>query len=1221
MSGAGVRSSQGDGYQTLVAMRSVVEMLHNEEIAEVEVDSTSLDRSGHPILVDDVVVKYRNGRCIFFQVKKNQVDSQSWAISDLAEDLRKAWLQWEREPGCGIRFVSRSPFGALGKLVDYASTQPDYPAFDHSLAKGNKKALTELVALRPSVGAPQDTLDSLRCLTFEVCDPSMLRESLRGVLGIHVAHKDVAYELLSKRVDSLARRDQAVPGGSVQAISHSFTRQELLRFLGGLCIQIGAAKSQQGLEDELHRISAIGRDWNRTIGGKPIARSAVGDILGKIVDKAPLMTLVAGPGVGKTCLLLDVLENLELTAQSFPVFLQARVFVDAASATDRASMGLPDSLCSDIARLSELRHVTIIVDSLDVLSLARAHHSLSYFLSLIDRLRVIPNVSVLAACRSFDLKYDQKLSVRQWGDSIELDELDWQSDVQPLLREWGVLDSIPTSIKSLLCNPRLLALFHDIVKTGDLPIFTTAQQLSEIYLDCVVTRNPILGDVAMQQLGKLASLMLRERKLDVPRANVGIAPDMVRQLLSIGVLIEVSGNRLSFGHQTLLDVLAVSASQHEGETLVNFIQNKAQVPFLRPTVRAFFFHLQVNDPVALRKQVRAVFDAPDIAFHIKRLVAESLAEISPVDDDWPLIRHLYQRHRPLFEWFHQRAAGLAWCQFFQRHWLPLIVAGQEGALVLRHLEQLAAHPALCNELQHLWQQLLKSNWASKSHIVWISGHLLDRFSDWQHGGLRAIFERLIDMIEDDHDALGKSLSAWVEATDANDDLLWRYIMRRTGEADKTAYDLGGKLVCSPHVFCRERFLADRMSRSSILAEAALGAVEEWSALRRSRHLDPRSWSGEFLDETSHGRVHSQHDTHHIDALNVLMNAIEQACMHGAETQSPWWKQNVQRLQRSHEGALRYFAIKAMTGFPETNASHALTTLLDEEMLEESLRWEVSLLLRAVYFNLAPDQQIAIQDLILGLYQRHAEEGGACQPWMLCAKRELLVRIPAHHRSSQAQEVLNLAERLRGTYFDAPSIRSWGGQVRPPVSFETMAGLSDEGVLRLLTYYQSTPQSTGWEEDEAGNMVGGSSQVDMQLREMASRYPKRCLRWLNTHWFVLFPSQRKQILSGAGSHLRYRFGNLSNSGWASIETPDGVDVARLLLDELAHHYEFWQSQRETADALLGCADVIDSEVDAERIAFLLVSCSMSDDPAMDREDSDSDELFVAINSTRGVAAEA
>jgi hypothetical protein len=56
MSLSGVYSNRDDDYQTLIALHWAVTMLHDPSIVAIEVDATSLDPSGNPVVVEDVVM-------------------------------------------------------------------------------------------------------------------------------------------------------------------------------------------------------------------------------------------------------------------------------------------------------------------------------------------------------------------------------------------------------------------------------------------------------------------------------------------------------------------------------------------------------------------------------------------------------------------------------------------------------------------------------------------------------------------------------------------------------------------------------------------------------------------------------------------------------------------------------------------------------------------------------------------------------------------------------------------------------------------------------------------------------------------------------------------------------------------------------------------------------------------------------------------------------------
>ena len=166
-----------------------------------------------------------------------------------------------------------------------------------------------------------------------------------------------------------------------------------------------------------------------------------------------------GPGYGKTCLLLELADRIEAESSNALLFIQASIFSECETADTRRAMGLRDDVIEAAGRLAEYRPVTVIIDSLDVLSLAREHRVLDYFLSLIDRFSLIPRVTVVAACRNYDRKYDHRLKNRDWGKIVVLGPLEWETQVLPLLNEWAIDSKLLAPVmRDLLVNPRMLAI-------------------------------------------------------------------------------------------------------------------------------------------------------------------------------------------------------------------------------------------------------------------------------------------------------------------------------------------------------------------------------------------------------------------------------------------------------------------------------------------------------------------------------------------------------------------------------------------------------------------------------------------------------------------------------------------------------------------------------------------------------------------------------------------
>ena len=332
-----------------------------------------------------------------------------------------------------------------------------------------------------------------------------------------------------------------------------------------------------------------------------------------------------------------------------PLFIQSREFADLATAQERQAQGLPEQWVEQAARLAEDAHVVVIIDSLDVLSIAREHSVLTYFLAQIDQLLLIPNVTVITACRDFDRKYDRRIAARQWDCELQCLPLDWEAEIAPLLDKLGIdSTTIDAVTRELIRNPRELALFVELAQREGSFNVVTSQALAQRYLDTIVQADPALGDAAMQAIEDIADAMLKSRSLSIPHQRFSASQDILRRLHSLNVLQDTHDGKLTFGHQTLLDVLVISGAMRQGVSLNEFIQGLPPVPFVRPSIRSFVAQLAMGERREFRKQLRAVLTG-NTAFHIRRLIAESFAQQMPQDDDWPMIRDLRDKHREVFQ--------------------------------------------------------------------------------------------------------------------------------------------------------------------------------------------------------------------------------------------------------------------------------------------------------------------------------------------------------------------------------------------------------------------------------------------------------------------------------------------------------------------------------------------------------------------------------------------
>ena len=273
-------------------------------------------------------------------------------------------------------------------------------------------------------------------------------------------------------------------------------------------------------------------------------------------------------------------------------------------------------------------------------------------------------------------------------------------------------------------------------------------------------------------------------------------------------------------------MLAVRMALARGVTLCDFIARLQPLPFIRPPVRTLLLCMRSQRGEAFAREVRAVIDSDAIAYHLKRLIVESLAELVPVEADWGMIRHLAASAPELFRRLLWRVTGRSWLQFLAERWLPRALqdpnSGEQcRALLFRLGDWLNDDP---EAIVSLWRTALTSGRTVAPRLHVDITYALDKFAHWGTVDLRELLALLIERTpEADAGLLGRVLSRWVEATNSGDDLLWSWICR-----DASIDDFRDpKLHCAPHEFHSVAFLSDRLKHSPSLLDEAFGSTQLW----------------------------------------------------------------------------------------------------------------------------------------------------------------------------------------------------------------------------------------------------------------------------------------------------------------------------------------------------------------------------------------------------------
>lgn len=1214
MSIAGVRSNRGDIYQTLIAFDWAITVLSDPTYQWLEIDSVTNQ-------VDDVVVGKSDGSLICCQCKKNQAKFKAWSIADLADELDKAFLELDGNQQVKVCFYSRSEFGALAKLREYStlySNEADYLA---NLTKEHKKTNAELAARIAAQSSGLSTYEFLRYISFVVSPDydriqTLLRERLRQL----ASNSNAAFDALWMHLDKLGGR---IEGDNLSASTqHRLTKEDLNDILHRAGAMLVPVMSIVQVRTSFASTSAIGRSWHRDVAGQRIPSPVVNELLAAIDARKRAVLLTGLPGSGKTCVMLSLQEALEQRAQTqtdlVPLFIQSREFADLATAQERQAQGLTEQWVEQAARLAEDAYVVVVIDSLDVLSIAREHGVLTYFLAQIDQLLLIPNVTVITACRDFDRKYDRRIAVRQWNCELQCPPLDWGGQIVPLLNTLAIdTTTVDAVTRELIRNPRELALFVELAQLEGSFNVVTSQALAQHYLDTIVQADPALGEVAMQAIEAIADEMLKSRSLSIPRQRFSASRDILRRLYSLNVLQATHDRKLTFGHQTLLDVLVISGAMRQGMSLNDFIHGLRPVPFVRPSIRNFVAQLATGCRREFRKQLRTVLTG-NAAFHIRRLIAESFAQLVPLDDDWSLIRDLRVKHREVFQVIYTQASLVEWHHFWFSHLVPALkeMCDAEGLTAHVHRVTQWKNDDAAGVLE-FWMETLALDWMDDNKIAEQLVFPLSEFKTENLPLVTPLLERLLTMPKPEHSLLGRTVARCVTAGTVDDISLWQYIAGDINEDDVIKYRFDKKLHCQPYEFGdkNDDFLARQMVKSTALLELALDTIEQWSEIKSARHGETRiGYRYGYLGDTSYSDTHSQTDHRHVDSERILLDTVEAAILSHAQKHSDFWQKNRERLCFSHEGALCYFAIHAFTKFPQDNIDLIGRLLCGRNLLEFELSYELGALIRTAFICLDTHTQDAVMATIQTVWEEPTSDERALV-WILKKRTQYISSIPCHLRSVEGQAILDAYEKKHGTYIRQPSIRSWSGTVSAPFSFEVFLNASDDGIINLLAHY------SGYNRDFDDSLVGGEREVGCQLREASSRNPSRFLRLLTSHWIKISASFRDDIMDGIVNYLAHRHGNLQASGtWVPIEEPDAAALASQILDELERHSTHWQHNRSTVNALEACAHVIQDTQNAARLVFLAIGFEKLREESTIHGDS-VDLLNVGINMMGGKIAEA
>ncbi|MCE5226658.1 MAG: hypothetical protein LLG05_12475, partial [Porphyromonadaceae bacterium] len=868
-----------------------------------------------------------------------------------------------------------------------------------------------------------------------------------------------------------------------------------------------------------------------------------------------------------------------------------------------------------------------IIDSLDVLSCQRDHAALNFFLKLIDQLQIIQNVTVVAACREFDLKYDPRLRDRKWNVEIKLKDFDFQNTVLPILNKLDVnVEQLNPDLKELLCIPQNLSLFEKVSGYKGVFDVRTTYDLNNAFIDYTLRQDTDIEEQVFEKIFSIADKLLKEREHSFSKSVINIDEYTLHSLVSKGVLNEEADGKIGFSHQTLFDNFVAGNALKKGVALSELILEHPPLPFYRPSVRSYLFFVRSQSFKSFSRNIRETLSNNGIAYHFKRLVVETYAEMIPVNDDWNLVRWMFLNQNDLFKRFFWTLKSSHWFDLIVNTWYPFLSQQPDSdewrSALTRKLDiWMNIYP---NEIVEIWNNALKEDWGRNN--VWIICHNLTRFKHYHVDGLKDLVYTLKDYNNTDSHFMGSIYCNYIEATGDGYEILWDWMTRDISIKEMNTRSKENKLHCDSHDLKDGDFLKKHLINSEEFLNLVLKSLLDW--VESSYYWKEDGLTCKLLEYTSIPYRISHFGSISIKNISILMQAVEEALLNHARTNSEWWKKEEAKLGKSKELAIRYILIKAYLENIEINLDGITTQLLDKKLYESGeLNYELGLLINKS-FHLLPGQiQDNIMIVIENLFSGHTEQEEHFKNWYDRVRFELFMRIPTCFRAESVNDFIDKLIPQFGYYAPSRKIYSRGGIVYSPVSAEILDKLSIEALYSLFSYYKDYD---GHSFHPADGNSGGIEELSRTISSLAKNNPAKYIKIANNPKFDEFSNSiTKAILEGIGSHISCRLGKVNDNGYKPISPlPDINDIARHLLDAIEIKHSSFQNDITYARMIEICIDALPTQEDLERVIKLLIPLSIHSDPdgkrlniqrLNDNKVTPDDIATNSINCTRGVVA--
>lgn len=572
-----------------------------------------------------------NNKKEFHQVKR-QRSTGSWTPNSLKTVLIKFWDKL-KEDGVICKFISAISATDLYNLSENARSSSSYTQFkNHFLSSKPLKTTFKNICEIWNNPSPQEAYNAIKKIWFiaqdemELC--KVVNENLSGIVkgnpnNVRSALFEYVFNNIHKKLNA-----HGIWNYLIKSDYHPHDWYKDSSVIGII------NRMNESYEQRL-----------KSLVSYMIPKSSVEDILKKIQSNEDV--IITGPaGIGKSTVILQILDHLKRKHVPF-ITLNIDTLNVAFTALELGkNLGLPNSPGAILNNIAQNERCVLIIDQLDNVSMVPATRPQFFdcIYDTIKKAKLFPNISLILACRNFDLENDHRFKdlIKKFKiNKVKIDNLSIEQ-IKDYLMNLGLdYSRFDSSHFEILSVPLHLRLLSEIAKSSDDTSFTfdSVMDLYREYWKIKKKNVKIrIGDSTdwNKVIKVLCKYMSNNQVLSVHEDFLDDYSEVAEAMASEGVLIYDS-RKYSFFHRDFFDYAFARRFIIE-KSDISILTDDEQHLFRRSQVKQILLYERTNHPKKYFKDLKFLLNSKEVRFHIKRLILNLLSGFEdPKEEEWDVI--------------------------------------------------------------------------------------------------------------------------------------------------------------------------------------------------------------------------------------------------------------------------------------------------------------------------------------------------------------------------------------------------------------------------------------------------------------------------------------------------------------------------------------------------------------------------------------------------------